>query len=147
MLKVEYYFSILILLVLLLCGMTVVYWLFVDVDPPVRHTAVTTMDNWGKETTRFKRGDTLVVKREGCYTEDIELFFSRVLLSEDKKLSYVTSGNRIFVQEGCRSSIFTATIPPYIKPGEYQYIVNVYYTNNPLVSGRVTLPIPTIHID
>jgi len=51
------------------------------------------------------------------------------------------------MRPGCRRSFNAVDIPPFMSEGAYEYVVTIDYSNNPLFSGKLTLPVPEVRIE
>ena len=126
--------------------MLLVYWYFIDIEPPAKHTSVAIFDANGIPVTSIKRGTRLVLARESCVTDEGKAFYTRQLVNRDLNLIYFMQPGEVQLIKGCLKRFNHIDIPAYVVPGMYDYIVTVVFENNPLISTRIVLPIPTFEI-
>jgi hypothetical protein len=122
------------------------YWYFIDVTPPATHTSVVVLDKNGLPTDKVKRGDSLVIARESCIVDEGLAFYTRRLMALDKKMIYFMPSGNVHLSKGCAKRFNSLTIPQYVIPGNYEYVVTVIFQNNPLVETRMVLPIPSFEV-
>jgi hypothetical protein len=122
------------------------YWYFIDIDPPAKHTSVEIMDANGLPIHSVKRGQSIVLSRQSCVFDEGKAFYTRRLVAMDKKLIYFMPSGEVHLYKGCAKRFNSITIPAFVTPGLYEYVVTVVFVNNPLVETRMVLPIPTFEI-
>lgn len=130
------------------CVALAAYWLIIDTDPPITYTTVSTFDINMRPATEFRRGDTMIVARNSCVRRDNELLtYTRRLVSKKNNTIYFMPADSYVFRKGCLSpSVNFITLPKFTEPGEYEYVVEVSYRNNPFVTGSLSLAIPKIVI-
>jgi hypothetical protein len=93
-----------------------------------------------------RRGEQIVLSRESCVTDEGKAFYTRSLSLRDKRLVYFMPSGQVNLIKGCFKRFNAITIPSYVTPGVYDYIVTVTFENNPLVETRMILPVPTFEV-
>ena len=144
--KKEFIFSFVGSLFLLFGVALLVYWSLIDVNPPIVPISVDTFDTQGNATSAFKRGDTMVIRRDSCVTDGGPALYTRTLIHKAQKLIYFMPSGYVNLEIGCRKSFNTVQIPIFAELGYYDYIVTVQHVNNPSTDTVQTLPVPTIEV-
>lgn len=124
-----------------LSALVIFYWVAVDTKPPFVSNYVKTYNSKGEETKTFRRGERIYIERENCARKPAVLFISREIVSVDGFRRYALAANQYVLEAGCVVTTFGAEVPPSVPPGEYKYRVFMLYSNNPLQSGIVALPV------
>ena len=123
-----------------------IYWSLIDITPPLQHTSVYLMDEYGAKKATFRAGDSMVIKRTGCVLDEGTALYTRFMKSSDKQVQYFFQSDSLHLEKGCKTSYNKVIIPRYVQPGTYQYIVIVTFIKNPITQVNQTLPIPELEI-
>jgi hypothetical protein len=129
-----------------LVGGAILYLMLFDREPPITYGAFSVADVTGRETTKFRAGDIIVLTREFCSVRDKTVVIDRRFIALGGKTDYPIPSSGVILPDGCVSSARAVPIPPYLPPGKYRFEAVVSYTNNLFFSGIVRAPSPILEI-
>jgi len=145
--QVAWIFAVLFAGLSIFTMVALIYWAFIDTDPPIIYSGQALTDHNGIPTNKFKAGDTMLLTRSFCVGRQASVDIDRRLVSLDGSNSYFVSASTTVLPRGCRRDTRSIELPKSVPPGEYNYIASVSYENNFLTKGVIEAPTVWVKIE
>jgi len=130
---IEQWFARLALIFMFSCFVLLGYWWFID----GAWTPMITFQDSRVDKTVFHQGDTMVISRTMCFSDDINFVIHRSFVDG---LAYQLADYVTAADAGCRKRSIGIEIPFGLPPGSYRFKAWAALRINPIKTIKVMYP-------